>query len=223
MKRKILLIMCIISMCITVMLTTSTYSKYSEEADANLQFSVGKWNIKLNNKDVTENNSYDFVIENIVIRENENVAEGKIAPGLTGYFDINIDPSDTNVSVRYDLTIDGSVLENSKIKVVSVSEITSGTLVKTAENTYTGLILLEDIVKGKQNTIRIEVAWDNVDEMINEDEIEDGTEPEVEDGTKTEEVIQDDLEYAQSMNNVLKIPLTVNTTQYLGEEIIPYK
>lgn len=223
MKRKILLIMCIISMCITVMLTTSTYSKYSEEADANLQFSVGKWNIKLNNKDVTENNSYDFVIENIVIRGNENVAEGKIAPGLTGYFDINIDPSDTNVSVRYDLTIDGSVLENSKIKVVSVSEITSGTLVKTAENTYTGLILLEDIVKGKQNTIRIEVAWDNVDEMINEDEIEDGTEPEVEDGTKTEEVIQDDLEFAQSMNNVLKIPLTVNTTQYLGEEIIPYK
>jgi len=213
MKRKILLIMCIISMCITVMLTTSTYSKYSEEADANLQFTVGKWNIKLNNKDVTENNSYDFVIENIVIRGNENVVEGKIAPGLTGYFDINIDPSDTNVSVRYDLEIDGSVLENSKIKVVSVSEITGNTLIKIADDTYTGVILLEDINEGKQNTIRIEVAWEDVVE------IESGTDLESE--IESEEVIQGDLEFAQSMNNVLKIPLSVNTKQYLGEEIVP--
>ena len=36
----------------------------------------------------------------------KNVLEGKVAPGMDGYFDIVIDPKNTDVSIRYDLIYD---------------------------------------------------------------------------------------------------------------------
>lgn len=199
MKKCILLIMCIISICITILSVWDTYSRYEEQAIGNFQSSVGKWNIKINNKDIVNINTYDFIIDNITILGNGNVVTGKFAPGLSGYFDINIDPSNTDVSVRYDLHIHTENLENSEIKVVNVYELSGNELIQTSKDVYTGIILLEDVKQGKQNTIRIEVEWDSEDETIEED-----------------------LEFANSVNNVLQLPLTMNITQYLGEELKTY-
>ena len=57
---------------------------------------------------------YNFVINNIAISGNQNVASGKIAPGLTGYFDINIDPSDTD---EKDIIVDISEEDNDNINI----------------------------------------------------------------------------------------------------------
>ena len=194
MKKIILLIMCIISLFITIAVIFSTYSRYAQDANANLELTVGKWKIKLNDMDVTQNNTYNFEIKDLIITENENVISGKIAPGLLGYFDINIDPTDTNVSVRYNLTINTQVLENSNIKIVEISETSGNTLIRTDENTYTGVILLEDIKKGNQNTIRIKVAWENLETEGN-----------------------GDMEFAKKLDFYLKIPISMQVIQYTGE------
>ena len=199
MKRNILLGLCIISICITIFSFVITYARYSEEAKGEFESTVGKWNIKLNNVDITQSNVFNFLIEDIIVFGNNNVAPGKMAPGLLGYFDINIDAEDTDVSVKYDITINEDELENSEIKIVNVYELSDNELIKTNKSTYTGIMLLEDIQENKSNTIRIELEWSSEDETL-----------------------QEDLDFANSVNNVLKLPITVNVIQYTGEEIIEY-
>lgn len=199
MKKKVLAILCIISLCVTIATICNTYSKYADEAVGTLESNVAKWNIKLNNTDVTDGNTYNFVIDNFTINGNQNVASGKIAPGMSGYFEINIDPSDTDVSVKYEITINPENFEDSNIHIENVYETGNNTLIKTGEYSYTGVILLEDIQNNITNTIRIEVEWDSIS---------------VED--------ESDYEYALSLDNVLELPVSVNIKQYTGETISPY-
>lgn len=199
MKKCILIIMCIISIAITILNVCDTYSNYQEQAIGSFQSGVGKWNIKLNNNDIINGSTYEFEIDTITILGNNNVVDGKIAPGLSGYFDIIIDPSNTDVSVRYDLKIPIEQLENSKIKIANVYELSGNELIQTSEDTYTGIILLENVKQDVQNTIRVEFKWEDGDEIFEED-----------------------LEFANSVNNVLELPSTLKIIQYVGEEIKSY-
>lgn len=137
MKKNVLTILCIISICITVITIGVTYSKYVDEATGTVENNVARWNIKLNNTDITNGNTYNFVINNIAINGNQNVAEGKIAPGMSGYFDINIDPSNTDVSVKYELTIDPENFEGSNIHINNVHEVNNNTLIQTPSSLST--------------------------------------------------------------------------------------
>ena len=187
MKKRVLSVLCVISIIITISTICFTYSKYADEATGVVESNVARWNIKLNNTDITDGSVYNFVINNIAISGNQNVASGKIAPGLTGYFDINIDPSDTDVSVKYEITIDPENFEDSNIHVSDVYEVGNNTLIRTGEYSYTGVILLADVQNNVQNTVRIEIEWDSIS---------------VED--------ESDYEYALSLDNVLELPISVN-------------
>ena len=66
------------------------------------------------------------------------------------------------------------------------------------ENTYTGVILLEEINQGINHRIRMEVEWAD-EEISNEVDTTLGTD----------------------VTNKLQIPITVHAIQYLGEEITP--
>lgn len=199
MKKVFLCIICVISIIITIIITFSTYSKYSEQAEGNLKSHVGKWNIKLNNTDITQGTSYNFTIDDITIIGNDNVVEGKIAPATSGYFSIEIDPSNTDVSVKYTITIDSQNLTNEKLHIVGVTEANNNTLIRTDEYAYTGVIPLSDIQNNVTHTVRVEIIWEN-DNLENDE----------------------DLEYAKSLNNALELPISVDVIQYTGETITPY-
>lgn len=199
MKKIILIIICIISILSTIIIFLSTYSKYSEDAEATMENQVGKWIIKLNNTDITQGISQDFLIQNIVIEENTNVIEGKIAPGTSGYFDIEINPAGTQVAVRYDITLNKENITNDEIQITSVSELNGNTLTRTAENVYTGIIPLADVENGNVNSIRISIDWNN-NELNNENDSQTGN----------------------KANSVLEIPITVDVCQYLGESIVEF-
>lgn len=197
--KKSILLFCSILICIAILISSLTYSKYFETANGNMKTDVGKWNIKINNMDITQKENYNFVIDNIIIEGNDNVLPGKMAPGVSGYFEINIDPSDTDVSILYEITIDMEKLENSQFKLTNIFETTGNVLIQTGKNSYTGIISLEEIKKNKQNTIKIEVDWENNEEY------------------------QNDYEFSNSTNNNIKLPISVRVKQYLGETIQPYE
>ena len=115
-----------------------------------------------------------------------------------GYFDILIDPRNTSVSVRYDITFDFSSF-NGNFSISNIEEITSGNLVRTGENTYTKVIPISDIKNGVTNTIRVYVKWNNSEE-------------------------NNDVDSAIGMikNNYFSIPVEVIVSQYLGEVIEKY-
>lgn len=102
MKTKFKILLFIMFLCISLRTITSTYSRYVAGANGKVDASFAKWQLLVNDYDITNNTS--SVIEiTPTIEENENVAKDKIAPSSIGYFDILVDPSNVDVSFNYEV------------------------------------------------------------------------------------------------------------------------
>lgn len=193
--KKYLILLTFIATIFAVYEITSIYAVFHSEAVGNVSESLAKWKILVNNQDIVSGTEQDFDIGEFII-PNNNVIEGKFAPGLEGYFELTIEPQDTQVSVRYDITIDESQAILEDIHLISVEEIAqNNTLIQTAEDTYTGIIPLSVINNNYVNTIKITFKWEE-----EENALQNGTE------IKTD-------------TPAIDIPIKVNVKQYLGETI----
>lgn len=200
-KNKILLksliLLSIILIAIIVYQIIHIYAVFNSEVSGNIEFEKGKWNIFVNGTEISSGIDKEFVIDKINVDNVANVKEGKLAPGVTGDFEISIKPTNTNVSVRYDISLNQEGLTNKNIKIKSIEETAEGnSLINTAENTYTGIMPLEKIQTGVVNNIKVEIEWKN-----------------------EEENNEEDTELGVVYNSKLEIPIKVHFSQYLGEEI----
>ena len=196
MKSKILYITCAIMIFVTIYEITNTYGLFESNINMDVDSKVATWNILINDTNIGK--SETFTIDNFISEEDSTVASGKIAPGTSGYFNINIDPSTTQVSIRYDLTFDFSKLDN-LFTITKVEEKNGYNLIKTGPNTYSNVITLNEIKENKTNNIRVHIKWDNNEE--NNDK---------------------DTEIGMTENNTLNIPVSITVLQYSGEKIEPY-
>ena len=112
-----LLIVCFM-LIILVSLMSNTFSKYVSSADGDLNVSFAKWQILVNNLDISDaaNSQILFVP---VIDSNNEVEENSVAPSSSGYFDIAIDPSNVALSFNYNITFS---IENDDIPDLMISE-----------------------------------------------------------------------------------------------------
>ena len=201
MNKKVKLLLSILFLIVFVYTVYNIYETYAlletDEIVTN-DFNTANWNILINDTLLGEGSS-TFLVDKIKIDDNSFVKENKLAPGTSGYFDISIDPSSTDVSIKYDVSFDFSkVLQG--IDIVSIKETSGSSLIKTGENTYTNVITLKEIKENKKNNIRVNVVWNNIEENSVEDS-----------------------KIGLIYNNKLDIPVTVTVTQYLGEEIKEYE
>lgn len=191
------MILTLTSLLITIYIIGNTYAIFESEISGEKEVEKAKWTILVNRTNISNGIVEEFTIDQINVQGSETVEEGKLAPGLSGNFNIEIDPSDTDVSIKYEINFDLTNLENTKIKIDSIIETQEGNnLIKTGENTYTGIITLSDIQKGVKNNITINFSWD-------------------EDETTGEE----DTAIGKIENGKINIPVKVKVLQYLGEEI----
>lgn len=195
--KKICFIISFLLFVLLVYKIVDTYALLESKTNKVVETGLGKWTILVNDVDITKN--VEFTIDSMNWDENVNVKEKKIAPGVGGYFDITIDPTDTDVSVRYDIFFDFSVFENSSIVVDSISSIDGNELINTDINTYTGVINLSDIKNDKTNTVRVYIVWENNDN--NNDY---------------------DTSLGMVAGNALEIPVSIGVSQYTGDEIVEY-
>ena len=196
-NRKLLIILTIILMFVTIYVIKDTYALFESNKIVNTNTNIAKWNVMINGKNI--NNEQRFIIDSINILEKGNVKNGKMAPGAEGYFDIVIEPNDTDTSIIYNVTFDFTKV-NGSFKINKIEEITSGNLIMTGESTYSKVITLDEIKRGVTNTIRVYIKWDNIEENNEEDS-----------------------QIGLTKNNFINIPVIVEVTQYLGEEILEYK
>lgn len=101
-KMKILVVL--ISLSITLCLMSNTYSRYVADTTGNVEVSFSKWQILVNETDIT-NSSTSSITLTPVVEENANVKSNKLAPTSKGYFDIDIDPSNVELSFNYNITL----------------------------------------------------------------------------------------------------------------------
>ncbi len=197
-KKIVLIFVFTLVISLAVYNIYDTYALLETDKTISNDINTAKWNIKINDT-LLEDGSTSFVANSIKVEENDYVLEDKLAPGLTGYFDVLIDPTDTDVSIRYDISFDFSNVPEG-IEVLGVSETSGATLIRTGLNTYTNVLTLEDIKNGSKNNIRVNLSWNNIEDNNVEDS-----------------------KLGLIYNNNLEIPVEISITQYLGEEIEEYR
>ena len=183
-----------------VMIFVGSYALFESQRINTSNLEIAKWTVKVNDNMLSGSTS-SFTINNFTWSTSEYVKEGKAAPGLNGYFDIEIDPNDADTSIKYDVTFDFSVLDSNQFSITEIKEIDDKSIVRTGEYTYSNIILLDDIKTGETNTIRVYIEWIN-DENNNEKDSELGT----------------------VLNNQVMIPVAVDVTQYVeGDTLTAYR
>ena len=104
MFKRLRLLVLLSALSVTLGFMSNTYSRYIADANGNIKIGFAKWQIKVNNNDITDSSVSSINIVPI-IKENNNVAENTVAPTSSGYFDIVIDPSNVDVSFNYSISI----------------------------------------------------------------------------------------------------------------------
>lgn len=150
MYKKIGIILLLVSASISLGLMSNTYSRYVADTTGNIDILFAKWQILVNNKDITTNSSSSISFEP-VIEANENVAANVMAPTSKGHFDIDIDPTNVQVSFKYTINLN---IENENIPDLM---ITKYAIVPTG---YTEGDIL-NVINLEENTITNTLYYDN--------------------------------------------------------------
>lgn len=188
-----------IFICATAVVFSSTYALFENDANGVVNHDIGNWIIKINNQAITTASVTSIVVDNFVYEQVSTVENGYIAPGGSAYFDLTVDATSCDVAVKYDITLNRESITYADNITISVSELGSNGVIRTGENTFSGVITLEQINNRDLVTLRVNVTWEDLEEY-NEQDTALG-------------IVED---------NKLAIPFTVIATQYLGETITPY-
>lgn len=197
-KVLIIIVLLIIIFIILIYAILSTFATFRSEFTGDMKIDNATWKILVNSTDISSNAVKEFVIDDIEIDESQGVEPGKLAPGLKGNFNILIDPTETDVSIMYEIKFDTTDINATNIRIDSVKETMAGnTLIKSDSNTYVGIISLDDIKNNLTNNIQVTLFW-----------CDDGNE---------------DINIGSIPNHKINIPVQVRVSQYLGEEIQEFK
>ena len=172
-----------------------TYTSYETLTNGKITPKIAKWNIKVDGIEVTTSDVVTIGLSNINWVSNNAVA-AKAVPGSHGFATVKIDPMDTDVSIKYTLEIIDKNVDNNKFLEISNINNSTNSLIQTGENTYVGVITLDELKNKTITTLTFDVLWplgDDVDPYSDE---------------------------VNSSSNFLEINFSVE--QYKGEAITPY-
>ena len=134
-----------------------TYAKYVSSTNGEANLNIARWDIVVNNEHIKNKEELSANITPEYI-ENPNVASGVIAPGSIGYFDITIDPTNTDVSFTFEISIDNENSDVTDLKLLKYYIDSIDNMTEAEENeTISDSININD---KKAKTVRIYVIWD---------------------------------------------------------------
>lgn len=179
MKTRIKIMLVFMSLALTVSLMSNTYSRYVADTTGSLEVQFAKWKILVNETDITSGNVSSIELTPVV-DENENVAQNKLAPSSKGYFDIEIDPTDVEVSFDYEISLevlnenipDLLVTKYSLIKGDADLDKDSIDRIDIVDNVITGTMRYKNVASGSDEvfafepfTIRVYFEWVDNEEV----------------------------------------------------------
>lgn len=214
--KRLLIILFLIMFIVSIIRINIVYAKYKEELSGSYEHDIARWNVSVNNKKISfGENAIIEIDENHFMYDpeelNPHISTGKIAPSRVGYFIINIDPRNSDVSIVYTLDIwFNKVYEKTdhklNFKIIRVENnfkkmgeenIPNGTqeIKDDNENLYriNGIMKYDLIKDGWTNEIKIYFTWQN-DESLN----------------------LGDQKIGGVVGNTMNLPVEVEIKQYVG-------
>lgn len=168
MNKRIKIILILLTISVTLSFMSDTYSRYVVDTTGNIEMSFAKWQILVNEKDITDGTTSNIEITPVIEASN-NIKNNTIAPSSKGYFDILINPS--NVEMSFDYIVNIKVLnENmpdilmSKYAILDENYKEGNQITKSnlENNELTGTLVYDNKTKNftfKPFTIRIYFEW----------------------------------------------------------------
>lgn len=153
-KKKLIFFLAMISLFYCVSLIQSTYAKYVTAATGTTNLTIARWNIVVNDQDVTNNSNFSSTIQP-VLNASTNIKNGVLAPTSTGYFDIILDMADVDVSLEYTISVGSSgdnTVDDLRVTSYSINGVTS-----TYTSSLTDQLLISETTRTK--TIRFYFEW----------------------------------------------------------------
>jgi len=138
----------------------TTLSRYTNSYSEDINIGTAKWNIAVNGEMLSNNKS---TLDNDIELIPDIANDGIIRNGDTGYIEIEIDPTDTEVSVDYNIAL--SFIKNNLSMTASIlftgysldDELTINSL---SGNTISGTIILDGKSKmGSTEKRKYKVYW----------------------------------------------------------------
>lgn len=158
---RFIVIFIVVLACSFTYLYQSSYAKYRKRVTADVDLTVAKWTIKINNEDIKNNK----VLTNKLIpefEESEYTKANVLAPGSKGYCDIVIDSS--NVDVNFQISLIAKVPPESAIVDLRVTDyIINPSDTNTTKIEYSELeeIQIPVVHNTPKTTIRLFIKWDD--------------------------------------------------------------
>lgn len=100
-KKKILVIVAVLSAIIVSFMGGQSFSKYVSQVKGQAQMEVARWSFLVNGEDES--------IQNMQLGstcDDETLLDNKIAPGTQGNFNIEIDATGSDVGIQYHVTFE---------------------------------------------------------------------------------------------------------------------
>ena len=180
MKRRISFILLLISCSLCLSFMSSTYSRYVAGTTGNIDILFAKWQILVDNTEIINQNSSSISFTPI-IETNENVRDNTIAPTSKGYFDIDINPENVDVSFNYqiDLEIDNEDIPDLMITKYAIldNNYQEGDVIEyttLSNNTITNDMLFDNTSQNfsfNPFTVRIYFEWfEGENELMDNDD-----------------------------------------------------
>ena len=146
----------------TFLIFYSTYSRYTTIEEGQPKAYIANWKVKINNEDITNKQTLSNMITLVPDTSRETTTDNKLAPGKTGFFDIIIDPTGTEVAIEYTINFDitnlptGIILTNYEI-------IEDGISTNFTNTSIFGIINLTEteqaLNENNKKTIRVYWEW----------------------------------------------------------------
>lgn len=206
--KKLLTILLLIMLIISFFQITNMYALYKDKIEGEYTNLLGVWSIKVNGIDISsggENLTFEMTEDNLKYIESSVIKDGKIAPGGQATFEIIVDPTNTDVSILYNISLKFSSIAQAKMNLVKVEnyfqkeddteQITNDTVVTEGEE-HKAVIPIDKINDGYLNHIILYFEWANIEENNESDTI-----------------------LGETENAKISIPIEINLKQYTGEVI----
>ena len=169
-KKRIIRFLVFYSFLVVLLILHSTFAKYTTVVDGTPKTQVADWHVKINEIDITQENTFSNLIELIPEGNVQTTYKKKLAPGQTGYFEIIINPEGTDVATQYNIDFDtsnlpkGIILTNYEIIEDNISSnFINGTSIEGEINLNN---TNQSLSESDKKTVRIYWKWEETSTTI---------------------------------------------------------
>jgi hypothetical protein len=153
--KRVLWIFALFCLLATIIVVQDAFGLFETNTTTTKDLEVGKWKIYLNGEDISLTES--ITLDDFVYTNPQHVESGYFAPGSSAEFEIEIDASETDVAIDYDILVDASSLDS--YPNIEFSIIDMDTNQSSVNNHFTGTMNLTDASRVKR--LKLSIDWEN--------------------------------------------------------------